>query len=219
VNQSSKLEAVAEVEARMGRKVFSIAGVHGSGKTTLYNSLRAIHENEDGWVFMPERRGRPPYPFGSKDPQIAFRAELWYLRQMLERNKLIRKCENENTIIVCDRSPICILAYSHALCSPDDYKTIRDLYYSVEWEEDTIFYLEMTLDSAAVRLTSGRRRNLRRWNEGDEDYVVKVLAGYERAFKDVKQNGFISLIRIPNGEARPKETIQRIIVEIEKTLK
>jgi thymidylate kinase len=203
----------------MGRKVFSITGVHGSGKTTLYNTLRALHDGERDWVFMPERRGRPPYAFGSKDIQIAFRAELWYLRQMLERNKLIRKYDNDKTVIVCDRSPICVLAYSHALCSPDDYKTIRDLYYSVEWEEDAIFYLEMSLKSAAIRLTSGRRKNLRRWNEGDEAYIANVLEGYERAFRDVKTNQSLNLIRIPNGEAKPKETIQRIIMEIEKTLK
>jgi thymidylate kinase len=203
----------------MGRKVFSITGVHGSGKTTLYNTLRALHDGERDWVFMPERRGRPPYPFGSKDLQIAFRAELWYLRQMLERNKLIRKYDNDKTVIVCDRSPICVLAYSHALCSPDDYNTIRDLYYSVEWEEDAIFYLEMSLESAAIRLTSGRRKNLRRWNEGDEAYIANVLEGYERAFRDVKTNQSLNLIRIPNGEARPKETIQKMIMEIEKTLK
>jgi thymidylate kinase len=203
----------------MGRQVFSIAGVHGSGKTTLYNSLRAIHEGEDKWVFMPERRGHSSYPFGSKDPQTAFRAELWYLRQMLERNKLIRKCKNECPVIVCDRSPICILAYSYALCLPNDYRTIRDLYYSVEWEEDAVFYLEMTVRSAAIRLTSGRRRNLMKWNEGDEAYITRVLAGYERAFKDVRQNGSVKLIRIPNGEAKPRETIQRITTEIETTLK
>jgi thymidylate kinase len=203
----------------MGRKVFSITGVHGSGKTTLYNTLRALHDGERDWVFMPERRGRPPYPFGSKDLQIAFRAELWYLRQMLERNKLIRKYDSDKTVIVCDRSPICVLAYSHALCSPDDYKTIRDLYCSVEWEEDAIFYLEMSLESAAIRLTSGRRKNLRRWNEGDAAYIANVLEGYERAFRDIKTNQSLNLIRIPNGEARPKETIQKIIMEIEKTLK
>jgi thymidylate kinase len=168
---------------------------------------------------MPERRGHPPYAFGSRDPQTAFRAELWYLRQMLERNKQIRKCDKENTVIVCDRSPICVLAYSYALCSLDDYKTIRDLYFSVDWDEDAIFYLEMTLDSATFRLTSGRRRNLKKWNEGDEAYITRVLAGYERAFKDVRQNGSINLIRIPNGEARPRETTQRIVMEIEKTLK
>jgi thymidylate kinase len=203
----------------MGRKVFSITGVHGSGKTTLYNTLRALHDGERDWVFMPERRGRPPYPFGSKNLQIAFRAELWYLRQMLERNKLIRKYNNDKTVIVCDRSPICVLAYSHALCSPDDYETIRDLYYSVEWEEDAIFYLEMSIESAAMRLTSGRRKNLRRWNEGDEGYIANVLEGYERAFRDVKTNQPLNLIRIANGEAGPKETIRKIIMEIEKTLK
>lgn len=214
-----KSEVVAEVDIRVVRRVFSIAGVHGSGKTTLYNSLRAIHEGEGNWIFMPERRGHPPYPFGSKDPQIAFRAELWYLRQMLERNKFIRKCDNDSTVIVCDRSPVCVLAYSHALCSPNDYRTIRDLYYSVEWEEDAIFYLEMTVGSTAIRLTSGRRRNLTKWNEGDEAYIMRVLTGYEKAFKDIRQNGSINLIRIPNGEARPKETIQKIISEIEKKLK
>lgn len=198
----------------MHRRVFSITGVHGSGKTTVYNSLRMLHSRDPNWTFMPERRGRPPYPFGSKDPQIAFRAELWYLRQMLQRNEQIRKQKDDDTIIVCDRSPICILAYSHALCSQEDYKVIRDLYFGVDWMEDKTFYLEMNLESTIVRLTSGRRKNLSKWNEGDEAYIMKVLEGYERAFREVKQNKHPDLIRVPNFDAKPKETIQRIDREI-----
>ncbi|WXG43573.1 MAG: AAA family ATPase [Promethearchaeati archaeon SRVP18_Atabeyarchaeia-1] len=198
----------------MQRRIFSITGVHGSGKTTVYNSLRALHTGDPNWIFMPERRGHPPYPFGSKDPQIAFRAELWYLRQMLQRNGLIREQKENGAIIMCDRSPICILAYSHALCSPGDYRIIRDLYFGVDWMEDATFYLQMNLESTISRLTSGRRKNLSKWNEGDETYILKVLDGYERAFKEVKENKRPRLIRVPNFNAKPKETIQRIDQEI-----
>jgi len=166
---------------------------------------------------MPERMGRSPFPFGSKDPQVAFRAEIWYLRQMIKRNELIRnRCDNDLTV-VCDRSPICVLAYSHALCSPDDYKIIRDLYLDVKWEENAVFYLEMNLESTLARLMSGRRRNLQKWNEGEQDYILRVLEGYEKAFKDVKQNRPLNLIRIPNGNARPSETIQQLNKEILRT--
>jgi thymidylate kinase len=198
----------------MNHRVFSIIGVHGSGKTTIYNSLRVLHSRDPGWVFLPERKGRPPYPFGSKDPQIAFRAELWYFRQMLQRNEQIRERGNHSSIILCDRSPICILAYSYALCSPDDYKIIRDLYFGVDWLEDTTFYLEMNLNSTIARLTSGRRKNLLKWREGDELYISKVIEGYERAFREVRHNKHPELVRIPNIDAGPKETIQRIDKEI-----
>jgi thymidylate kinase len=198
----------------MHYKVFSITGVHGSGKTTVYNSLRALHSRDANWLFMPERRGRPPYPFGSKDPQIAFRAELWYFRQMLQRNELIRKLGDDGRVIVCDRSPLCILAYSHALCSPEDYKVIRDLYLGVEWIEDATFYLEMNLETTIARLTSGRRKNLLKWNEGSEEYIIKVLEGYEKAFREVKEKDRLQLIRVPNFATKPKETIQRIDREI-----
>jgi thymidylate kinase len=202
------------VEGTTGRRVFSIIGVHGSGKTTVYNSLRALYRRDPHWLFMPERIGHSPYPFGSKDPQVAFRAELWYLRQMIRRNELIRKRSDDSLIVVCDRSPICVLAYSHALCSVEDYNIIRDLYMDIEWEEDTVFYLEMNLQNTMTRLMSGRRKNLRKWNEGEEAYIMDVLEGYEKAFKEVKQNKPLNLTRIPNGEARPRETIQRVNREI-----
>ena len=198
----------------MHRKVFSIIGVHGSGKTTIYNSLRMLHSRDPNWVFLPERRGHPPYPFGSRDPQIAFRAELWYFRQMLQRNEQIREQKDRDTIILCDRSPICILAYSHALCSPEDYKIIRDLYFGVDWIEDTTFYLEMNLNSTMARLTSGRRKNLLKWHEGDELYILKVIEGYERAFREVKHNKHPDMVRVPNIDAKPRDTIQRIDEEI-----
>jgi len=202
-----------EVDGTTGR-FFSITGVHGSGKTTVYNSLRALYRRDPHWLFMPERTGRSPYPFGSKDPQVAFRAELWYLRQMLKRNELVRKRNDNGLIVVCDRSPICVLAYSYALCSLEDYKIIKDLYMDVGWEEDTIFYLEISLETTMNRLASGRRRNLRKWNEGEEKYILKVLEGYEKAFREVRQNRPLNLVRIPNGEARPRETIERVNREI-----
>jgi thymidylate kinase len=202
------------VEGTTGRKVFSIIGVHGSGKTTVYNSLRALYRRDAHWLFMPERIGHSPYPFGSKDQQVAFRAELWYLRQMIKRNEFIRKRSADNLIFVCDRSPICVLAYSHALCSVEDYRILRDLYMDIDWEEDTVFYLEMNVQSAIARLTSGRRKNLSKWNEGEEAYIMAVLEGYEKAFKEVRQNKPLNLTRISNGEARPRETIQRVNMEI-----
>jgi thymidylate kinase len=129
---------------------------------------------------------------------------------MLQRNEQIRKVKGNSTIILCDRSPICILAYSHALCSPEDYRIIRDLYLEVDWIEDTTFYLEMNLKSTLVRLTSGRRKNLLKWHEGDELYISRVLEGYEIAFREVKQDGRPNLVRVPNIDAKPRETIQRI---------
>jgi thymidylate kinase len=205
---------MAEVERTTGRKVFSITGVHGSGKTTVYNSLRALYRRDPRWLFMPERMGRSPYPFGSKDPQIAFRAELWYLRQMLKRNEFVRKRSDSHLIVVCDRSPICVLAYSRALCSPEDYGIIRDLYLDVEWEENAVFYLEMDLQSTLTRLMSGRRKNLRKWNEGEREYIQKVLEGYEKAFAEVRQKKAFALVRVPNGDARPRDTIELVNNEI-----
>jgi thymidylate kinase len=97
---------------------------------------------------------------------------------------------------------------------PEDYRIIRDLYFGVDWIEDTTFYLEMNLKSSIDRLTSGRRKNLLKWHEGDEQYISKVLEGYERAFREVKQNRHPDLVRVPNFDAEPKETIQRIDKEI-----
>jgi len=170
--------------------VASLEGVHGCGKTTVFTYLRSKRPE---WVFFPEFLEEPMYPFGSKDKQVAFRAELWVFQQMLKRNELISRIKEG--VIVCDRSPICVIAYSHALCSRDDYILLENLYRSVNWREDLIFYFDESLEDALFKIKK-RRGRPEEWNEDDPEYVAKVLEGYEKAFR----NFTLNVVKVRNSD-------------------
>ncbi|MHA1604994.1 MAG: AAA family ATPase [Candidatus Freyarchaeota archaeon] len=185
--------------------VFTLAGVHGSGKTTIYEIIKEKRRN---WIFFPDNINSPRYPFGSKDKQIAFRAELWFLEQMIKRNEKIRSL-NEGTIF-CDRSPLCLLSYSYALCTPEDYQTIENLYKAVKWEETAVFYLEESPEQILKQLTTRKEKHPPEWNETDINYIKKVIEGYEKVFEKFNPN----VIRIQNNR-KITETVQEILEKID----
>jgi len=184
--------------------VFTLAGVHGSGKTTIFEIIKNRCRN---WIFFPDHINSPRYPFGSQDKQIAFRAELWFLEQMIKRNEKIRSLSEG--IIFCDRSPLCLLSYSYALCTEEDYQTIENLYRAIKWEENTIFYLEGSPEKIVQRIMNRKEQHPKEWNETDRTYIGKVLEGYEKVFKKFNLN----VIRIQN-EGEVNRTAQEIINKI-----
>jgi thymidylate kinase len=189
--------------------VFALAGVHGAGKTTIYGILKKKCRN---WVFFPDNITSPRYPFGSKDKQIAFRAELWFLEQMIKRNEEIRSL-NEG-IILCDRSPLCLLSYSYVLCTSEDYRTIEDLYRAVKWEETAVFYLEESPEQLIKQIINREERHPPEWNEVDRNYIEKVIEGYEKVFEKFNPN----VIRVQNNREANK-TAQEIIEKINTLIK
>lgn len=189
--------------------VFTLSGVHGSGKTTIF---RIIEKKRRDWLFFPDNIDSPRYPFGSKDKQIAFRAELWFLEQMIKRNEKIRRLSEG--VILCDRSPLCLLSYSYALCSNEDYQIIENLYRAVKWEETAIFYLEGNLEQIIKQIRNREEKHPPEWNETDRDYIEKVIEGYERVFEKFKPN----LIRVQNNREVNK-TVQEIIEKINNYVK
>jgi thymidylate kinase len=184
--------------------VFTLAGVHGSGKTTIFEVIKNRCRN---WIFFPDHINSPRYPFGSQDKQIAFRAELWFLEQMIKRNEKIRSLSEG--IIFCDRSPLCLLSYSYALCTEEDYQTIENLYRAIKWEENTVFYLEGSPEKIVQRIINRKEQHPKEWNETDRTYIGKVLEGYEKVFKKFNPN----MIRIQN-EGEVNRTAQEIINKI-----
>ncbi|MGQ9722768.1 MAG: deoxynucleoside kinase [Candidatus Jordarchaeum sp.] len=188
--------------------VFSLAGVHGSGKTTIYEILQNRCKN---WIFFPDNVNPPRYPFGSKDKQTAFRAELWYLEQMIIRNEKIRMLKQG--IILCDRSPLCLLSYSYALCTPEDYATIENLYKAIKWEETAIFYIEETPEQLITQIINRKEKHPPEWNETDRNYIEKVIEGYEKVFQKFKPN----MISVQNNQA--DKTAQEIINQINNHIK
>jgi thymidylate kinase len=189
--------------------VFALAGVHGSGKTTIYDILKKKCSN---WMFFPDNINSPRYPFGSKDKQTAFRAELWFLEQMIKRNEKIRSLTAG--IILCDRSPLCLLSYSYALCTSEDYQTIENLYKAIKWEETAIFFIEETPDQLITQIKNRKENHPAEWNETDRNYILKVIEGYDKVFEKFNPN----IIRIQNNQEVNK-TVQEILDKINNYIK
>ncbi|MEM3526649.1 MAG: deoxynucleoside kinase [Candidatus Jordarchaeaceae archaeon] len=189
--------------------VFTLSGVHGSGKTTIYKILEKKCRN---WIFFPDNINTPRYPFGSKDKQIAFRAELWFLEQMIKRNEKIRSLSEG--IIFCDRSPLCLLSYSYALCTNEDYQIIENLYRAVKWEETATFYLEESPEQIIKQIENREEKHPKEWNETDREYIEKVIEGYEKVFEKFKPN----VIRIKNN-GKVNEAVKEILEKINNHIK
>lgn len=189
--------------------VFTLSGVHGSGKTTIYKMLEKKCRD---WIFFPDNITSPRYPFGSKDKQIAFRAELWFLEQMIKRNEKIRSLGEG--VIFCDRSPLCLLSYSYALCTSEDYQIIENIYRAVEWEETMIFYLDESPEQLIKQIRNRQEKHPKEWNETDRNYIEKVIEGYEKGFEKFKPN----VIRIQN-KREVNETAQEILEKINNHMK
>jgi deoxyadenosine/deoxycytidine kinase len=165
--------------------VISIAGAHGIGKTTIFNLLRKEVKDDRKFKFFPERYvKKTPFPFGSKNKEIAFRSEIHFLQQFIRRNKNIVNFDNRynGRIIILDRTPLCVLIYSKSLFLKEkDYKLIEDMYNSVKWREDYIFYLEAEIDSIIKRIISRGTLDKRRkkWNEYEREYLRNILTFYK----------------------------------------
>ena len=204
--------------------VFSIAGAHGVGKTTVFKYLRDTFMNNDMFKFYPERYivKNPTYPLGSINKQIAFRGEIFFHQQLLKRNTKISRYlgKKRNKIVMMDRTPICVLVYSKALeMAPKDYKLILDLFKSIDWISEFIVYLTADPETIMKRIiTRGRisfekndqaEKQRKKWHERDKDYLLKVLKYYnEFLLSNSRKNKNLTII--PTDNLSPKNTAKKI---------
>ncbi|MHA1729050.1 MAG: deoxynucleoside kinase, partial [Promethearchaeota archaeon] len=168
-------------------KIICFEGIHGVGKTSVFLRLKKKIENSKK-KFYPERLIKKPlFPFGQKDDkQLAFRSEIHFLQQMIERNKIIREDlrKRKKKIQVCflDRSAISVLVYSRALnLDYKDFLVLGDLFSSVEWAENIIIYLEASPETILERIKKRGTLNAERlkWNEDDLRYIRELGKYYE----------------------------------------
>lgn len=201
--------------------VFSIAGVHGVGKTTVYHLLQKKLEENKNIHFFPERlRANPPVPFGSKDKQIAFRAELHYNQQMIKRNELIKKFvkNHKDRICISDRTPYTTIAYARALSlSKIDYSLIYDTFNSVTWKKDHIIFLTAEPETIMQRIYNRGSLDASRekWNESDYEYLKRVLKKYEEIFIENKIEKKNRITRIWTESMTPEDVVNEIVKIIE----
>ncbi len=201
--------------------VFSIAGVHGVGKTTIYHLLKKKLEENSNIHFLPERlRANPPVPFGSKDKQIAFRAELHYNQQMIKRNELIKKFvkNHKERICISDRTPYTTIAYARALSlNKIDYSLINDTFNSVIWQKDHIVFLSAEPKTIMQRIYNRGSLDASRekWNEDNYEYLKRVLKKYEEIFMENKIEKKNRITRIWTENMIPEDVVNEIIKIIE----
>ncbi|MFX1364223.1 MAG: deoxynucleoside kinase [Promethearchaeota archaeon] len=191
--------------------VISIAGVHGVGKTTVFNLLKSKVKENNKFRFFPERYIKnPPFPFGSSDKQIGFRSELHFLQQLIRRNQNITNFDNKynGRIIILDRTPLCVLIYSKSLnLKEKDYNLILDTYNSIQWKEDYIFYLYANPNTIMKRIIQrGSLEKIRKdWNEEDKEYLLTIIS-YYRKYLSTKENIFM----LDTDNQNPEQVINEI---------
>jgi len=194
--------------------VISIAGAHGVGKSTIYNLLKKEVSDNNKFKFFPERYKKiPPFSFGSKDKQIAFRSEIHFLQQLMKRNRSVLHFDDRynGRILILDRTPLCVLIYSKSLnLKEKDYQLILDTYNSVEWREDYIIYLTAQPDTILKRIIQrGSLDKLRKeWNEAEEKYLLTILSYYNQFLlsKENKEKVFI----IDTDDLSPDEALNEV---------
>lgn len=200
--------------------VISISGAHGVGKSTIFRLLKKKVEESNKFKFFPERYIKnPPFPFGSRNKETAFRSELHFLQQLIKRNKNVRNYDDRynGRIIILDRTPLCVLVYSKSLFLKEkDYELIQKHFSSIKWREDYILYLSASPETILERIYKrGSLEAIRReWNEDDRTYLSNVLAFYEQIFDQHHQKE--KIIRINTDNLEPYEVLEEVKIIIEK---
>ena len=201
--------------------IISIAGVHGNGKTTIFNLLKKNLGDNNKFKFFPERYIKiPPFPFGSNNKQIAFRSEIHFLQQLIRRNKNITNFDNKynGRVVFLDRTSICVLVYSKSLYLKEkDYNLIHDMYESVKWKEDYIVYLTAETDTILKRIIQrGSIDNTRKdWNEDDKKYLLEILSYYNQFLFAKTQTKKVFTIDTNNLTAENViEEIKNIVIDL-----
>ena len=199
--------------------VISISGAHGVGKSTIFRLLKKEVGDNNKFKFFPERYIKnPPFPFGSRNKETAFRSELHFLQQLIKRNKSVRNYDNRynGRIIILDRTPLCVLTYSKALFLKEkDYQLIQKHYNSIKWREDYILYLTAKPETILQRIYErGSLDAIRReWNEQDNDYLSNVLYFYEEMFDAYNINE--KVFRVNTDNLEPHQVLEEAKTIIE----
>ena len=198
--------------------IISLAGAHGVGKTTIYNLLKKKFEGNPKFRFFPERYKKiPPFAFGSKDKQIAFRSEIHFLAQLSRRNTNITNYDDKynGRILILDRTPICVLIYSKSLnLKEKDYGLILEQYNSIDWREDFIIYLTAKPETILKRIIQrGSLEEIRKeWNETEEKYLLSILYYYNQFLLSKKNKDRVFII--DTDKLTPEEVLKEIKVII-----
>lgn len=165
----------------MTRFNISISGIHGSGKTTLWKSLRERFDRPE-IVFIPERLKNPIWSYGSR--KTAFRQQMDVIKTFVERDKMVGDIDY-NHVVVRDRTPLSFVAYSIALgLKGKDLRLIKEFYKVItsgESRDNIIMYLYVPTDVLLDRIN---KRDRNKWNENDVEYIRSLQSAYNSVFNE-----------------------------------
>lgn len=200
-------------------KIIAIEGIHGVGKTTVLSLLKKRFSYPTYKFYNERRENEPIWPFGSRDIQVAFRSEIYFMQQMIERqykilddiwetslNRPIKAC-------ILDRSAISVMVYSKALgLNEKDFKVLDNLFKSVSWHEKYLIYLHATPKTILKRIHIRGSLDPKRleWNEEDILYIEsleKYYSYYIKYLEDVKK---VKIFRVNTEEMSAEETTDAI---------
>jgi len=201
-------------------KVIFIEGIHGVGKSSVFHGLKRLYNPEEYKFYSERLLMKPLFPFGSQDVQIAFRSELHFLQQMIERNKLIETDLSKKKgpkVYILDRSAISVIVYSKSLgIKEKDLQVIMDLYRSVNWHENIMIYLHaepQTLLSRIAQRGSLEPERLH-WNEDDINYIKKLEKFYTIHMKKIQNK--IQIIDIDTEGVTLDGVITKVKTELDR---
>jgi thymidylate kinase len=206
--------------ARSQPKVIFLEGIHGVGKSSVFHGLKRLYSPKE-YKFYPERLlMKPLFPFGSQDIQIAFRSELHFLQQMIERNKIIETDlakKKGPKVCILDRSAISVIIYSKSLGIKDkDLQVILDIYRSVNWQEKVMIYLRAKPETLLSRIAKRGSLDPERlkWNEDDINYIKTLEKFYRIHMKKIQNK--IQIIEIDTEGYTLEEVITLVKDELDK---
>jgi deoxyadenosine/deoxycytidine kinase len=204
--------------------VICLEGIHGVGKTTVFQILEKKIINPQTKLYPERLMSKPLWPFGSKDKQIAFRSEIHFIQQMIERNKIIYNDSQKNRVETCilDRSAISVLVYSKALDLEDkDFQVLQDLFNSVNWAENIMIYMEAKPEIILDRIRKRGSLETERleWNEDDLKYIRLLEHQYNVYLYKISRDTNIKIIRFNTNNLTITECADRIHQIIEENLR
>lgn len=192
--------------------IFTFSGVHGSGKTTIINSLANRLTNIGKSVFvMQEFPFIPNIPIGTMDFQA------WYQTAMEQRNKVVKALHDMFDIILLDRHPLDVDVYTARLRNStvetvdieEEVETMHNVYVNdiqyYTWEMDidkdkwkhkeytAMFIFERPIQDLLISLKSRRQQEEHRkdWGEEDTEYLEYIIKKF-RLFKKNDKTIFIN---------------------------